>query len=152
MKTVEGDLLKFAQAGEFDVIAHGCNCMCAMGAGIAKGVKELFPAAYDADRATGKANKDKLGTCTFAECSIDEGTVTVVNAYIQYDYRGRGVKVDYDAVRSCMKWIAGRFPKARIGLPKIGAGLTGGDWDTIQEIIAEALGGMDVTIVEFVPG
>ena len=25
---IEGDLIKLAQEGKFDVIAHGCNCFC----------------------------------------------------------------------------------------------------------------------------
>lgn len=52
MKTVTGDLLKFAQVGDFDLIVHGCNCHCTMGAGIAKGVKSLFPEACQADLRT----------------------------------------------------------------------------------------------------
>jgi O-acetyl-ADP-ribose deacetylase (regulator of RNase III) len=153
MKTIKGDLLALAHRGAFDVIAHGCNCMCEMGAGIAKGIKAKFPAAFEADRATAKGERAKLGTCTSAACpSAAGGEVVVVNAYTQYDYRGAGVKVDYDAVRSCMKWIAAHHRDGRIGLPKIGAGLAGGDWDTIARIIDEELGECDVTVVEFAAG
>ena len=35
----------------------------------------------------------------------------------------------------------------RVGLPKIGAGLAGGDWDVIAKIIEEELSGENVTIV-----
>ena len=42
MKTIKGDLIKLAQDGEFDVIVHGCNCMCTMSAGIAKQIKIIF--------------------------------------------------------------------------------------------------------------
>ena len=38
---VVGDLVK--DADNYDVIGHGCNCFCAMGAGIALGVKRKFP-------------------------------------------------------------------------------------------------------------
>ena len=150
MKTVKGDLLKLAQQGEFDVIVHGCNCMCTMGAGIAKGIKAQFPAAFKVDQATKKGDRAKLGTCTHADCpSRTGGKVTVVNAYTQYDYKGRGVKVDYDAVRKCMRWIAKRYQSKSIGLPMIGAGLAGGDWAKIQTIIAEEMQGTNVTVVEF---
>jgi len=153
MRFVKGDLLKLAHQGEFDVIAHGCNCMCAMGAGIAKGIKARFPAAFEADRSTTRGDRSKLGTCTAAECpTTSGGAVTVVNAYTQYDYKGRGVKVDYDAVRTCMQWIASQYPNARIGLPKIGAGLAGGDWKTILGIIEDEMRDVDVTVVEFSPG
>lgn len=147
MKTVRGDLIALALAGEFDVIAHGCNCMCTMGAGIAVAVRKAWPAVYSADLRTAKADRAKLGTCTFAV--VEDGALTVVNAYTQFDYKGRGVKVDYDAVASCMEWIRHHHAGQRIGLPMIGAGLAGGDWSRIQVIIASALDGEDVTIVEF---
>lgn len=56
--------------------------------------------------------------------------------------------MDYDAVRSCMRWIKERYSGLRIGLPKIGAGLAGGDWDRISRIVDEELDGEDVTLVE----
>lgn len=56
--------------------------------------------------------------------------------------------MDYDAVRSCMRWIKERYSGLRIGLPKIVAGLAGGDWDRISRIVDEELDGEDVTLVE----
>lgn len=41
-KEIKGDLIKLALEGEFDVIAHGCNCFCTMGAGIAVAMKNTF--------------------------------------------------------------------------------------------------------------
>ena len=46
-----------------------------------------------------------------------------------------------------MKWIAENHKDKKIGMPKIGAGLGGGDWNIIKEIIEEELNGIDVTIV-----
>ena len=37
MKIIKGNLISLALAGEFEVIIHGCNCFCTMGAGIAGG-------------------------------------------------------------------------------------------------------------------
>jgi len=34
MTTIPGDLIALAKAGEFEVIVHGCNCFCTIGAGI----------------------------------------------------------------------------------------------------------------------
>ena len=151
MKVVEGDLIKKAKKGEFDLIVHGCNCFCTMGSGIAKGIKSEFPEVFDADRKTLKGSKEKLGTCSFAKIEREGINLIVVNGYTQFDYRGRGVKVDYDAVRSCMKWIKENFEGKRIGLPKIGAGLAGGNWKRISQIIDEELVGEDVTLVEYKP-
>ncbi|TVR55186.1 MAG: phosphatase [Puniceicoccaceae bacterium] len=152
MKTVSGDLIQMAREGAFDVIAHGCNCHCTMGAGIARAIREVFPEAWGADRATTSGDRSKLGACSTAEIDRDGMKLTVVNAYTQYDYAGEGVLVDYDAVRSCLRWIRRHAAGRRIGLPKIGAGLAGGDWDRIAAIIREELAGEDVTVVEFRPG
>jgi len=151
MKTISGDLIQLAESGQFDLIAHGCNCFCTMGAGIAKAVKEVFPAAFQADEATKRGDRAKLGTCSFAEMALETSSLIVVNAYTQFDWRGSGPKVDYAAIRSCMGWIKQHYPGRRIGLPKIGAGLAGGDWPTIAAIIEEELTGEDVTLVEFKP-
>ncbi len=151
MKKIQGDLFLLARNGEFDLIVHGCNCYCTMGAGIAKGIKAAFPEAYAADCDTTKGSRIKLGTCSFAEVTANGKRLVIVNAYTQFDWRGSGTKVDYEAVRSCMRWIKVSFPGLRIGLPKIGAGLAGGEWKEIASIIEEELAGEDVTLVQYVP-
>ena len=50
-----------------------------------------------------------------------------------------------------MIWGNDHFVGMRIGLPKIGFGLAGGDWQRISLIIEEELGTQDVTIVEYAP-
>lgn len=151
MKKTQGDLVLLARDGEFDLIVHGCNCFHTMGAGIAKGIKSAFPEAYAADCETTKGSRTKLGACSFAVVNAGGKRLVIVNAYTQFDWRGSGTKVDYEAVRSCMHWIRVFFPGLRIGLPKIGAGLAGGDWSKIASIIEEELAGEDVTLVEYVP-
>lgn len=148
LKYVTGDLIQLALDGQFEVIGHGCNCFVTMGKGIAKGIKQQFPAAYRADQQTEKGDKHKLGTITFAE----QHGVMVVNCYSQYGYGGMfggGPHVDYDALRHCMKELKERFSGKRIGLPLIGCGLAGGDWHIVREIIATELADEDVTIVRF---
>ena len=39
---VDGDLIKLAKVGKFDVIVHGCNCLSTMGAGIAPQMAAAF--------------------------------------------------------------------------------------------------------------
>ncbi len=50
-----------------------------------------------------------------------------------------------------MKQIKRDFSGKRIGFPKIGAGLAGGDWERIAEIIKTELAGEDLTLVEYKP-
>jgi O-acetyl-ADP-ribose deacetylase (regulator of RNase III) len=149
MRVVGGDLIRLALEGRFDVIVHGANCQCAMGAGIAKAIRATFPEAYKADLRTAKGDRAKLGTISVAEIAPDDRRLVVVNAYTQLDYRGRGVRVDYDAVRRAMQEVKRRFSGKRIGYPKIGAGLAKGDWSKLSEIIDAELAGEDHTLVDY---
>ena len=146
---VYSDLVELAKAGQFDVIMHGCNCFCAMGAGIAKQIREAFPAAYEVDRKTICADRGKLGTCSVETCPIPSGSVDVVNAYTQFHWKepDGGVLADYAAIRSCLVWVRENYSGKRIGLPKIGAGLARGDWNVIGMTICEELKDEDVFVV-----
>lgn len=149
MKTVKGDLIKKALRNEFDLIIHGCNCFCTMGAGIAKAIKQEFPEAYKADLATVKGDKSKLGSISSADITVNGKNLKVVNAYTQYDWRGSGVKADYEAIRSAFRTIREEFSGLSMAYPAIGAGLAGGNWEIISQIINEELAGEDHTLVVF---
>lgn len=150
MKRLRGDLIQLAREGRFDVIIHGCNCFCTMGGGIARQIRTVFPQAFAADAATQPGDRSKLGVYTQAVEHIDGRSLTVVNGYTQFDYAGPGVLADYRAIRTLFESIKTDFSGQRIGYPRIGAGLAGGDWKTISEIIDRALDGEDHTLVEFV--
>jgi len=151
MKIIEGDLIELALRGEFDVIIHGCNCFCNMGAGIAATIKYAFPEAYQADLKTLKGDKAKLGTFSDALVKRDDYEITIINAYSQYHWRGRGVKADYVGMQKIFSEIQKRFSGKRIGYPLIGAGLAGGDWNVISLIIDRELEGEDHTLVKYSP-
>ena len=117
MKVIKGDLIELALDGQFDVIIHGCNCFCTMGAGIAKQIKDTFREAYQSDLKTKRGDVSKLGTvnCVTTKSIYYTGTTTaireiiVVNAYTQFDYRGErsGILLaDYEAIRRCFNKIA----------------------------------------------
>ncbi|NMC58330.1 MAG: phosphatase [Candidatus Methanofastidiosa archaeon] len=149
MKEITGNLITLAKEGHFDMIVHGCNCFCTMGSGIAKEIRQEFPGAYAADCKTIKGDRNKLGAFTYYDVVGDEVAFRIINAYTQYNY-GREenvIYVDYNAVTNVFKKLNDLYPRYRIGLPKIGAGLAGGDWDKIKNIISETLTDMDVTIV-----
>lgn len=147
MNHVVGDLIALALEGHFDVIVHGCNCFCTMGAGIARVIQEEFPEAYAADLVTIKGDRNKLGTYSYATVKRDEHQITIINAYTQFHYSGDDILVDYQAVRKVFSQLKTDYPKSRIGYPKIGSGLAGGDWTRIARIIEEELEGENHTLV-----
>lgn len=187
---INGNLIELAKQGMFDVIAHGCNCFCTMGAGIAPQMarafgadkfpmeltEELVYSSVDDEvgymRSTGnRGDINKLGNIDYGKVIINLLTgrlligyslpkpefiieFTVVNAYTQYHY-GRnhrdGVQtpIDYEALTLCMRKMNKVFNGQHIGLPKIGAGLAGGDWNRIKKIIQDEFTDCDVTVVVF---
>ena len=151
MKIIQGDLIKLAIDGHFDVIVHGCNCQNQMGKGIAKTIRQKFPSAYEADLETEKGSREKLGTFSTTTVECGDHNLTIVNGYTQFHWRGKGTKADYDAIRSVFKGIKLSYSGQRIGYPLIGAGLASGDWDTIEKIIDEELIDEDHTLVKFQP-
>jgi len=148
---IYGDLITLAEQGHLDVIVHGCNCFCVMGAGIAKQISKRHPEAYKADwQNTQKGDKSKLGGFTWTEITMPSGhSFIIVNAYTQYRYGTKGYPdVEYGAIRSVFKMVAKLWPHRRIGYPKIGCGLAGGDWNIAKDIINQELRGLNHTLVE----
>ena len=149
MKEVAGDLIQLAKEGKFDVIVHGCNCECMMGGGIAKQIRQAFPEAYQADCQTTACDPRKIGSFSLARANVNKGKcLVIVNGYTQLLAGGQ---VNYHAVREVMKQVKQNFYGKRIGYPMIGAGLAGGDWDRIKDIIGEELKDEDHTLVRLPP-
>jgi len=149
MKIISGDLIKMGLTGDFDVIVHGCNCFHTMGGGIALTIKKVFPSAFQADKQTEYGDENKLGTYSDTIINNNGHYLVVLNAYTQYNYGGNGVNVNYDAIEKVFKQIAKDFNGLRIGYPKIGCGLAGGDWAIVSDIINKSLQYQNHTLVEF---
>ena len=147
MKIVAGNLVTLALAGNYDLIMQGCNCMNQMGKGIALTIKNTWPEVYQADLATVKGDKTKLGTYTKAVVDINGKPLVVVNCYTQYNYNYEGVLVDYTAVQQVMTKIKQDYSGLKMAMPLIGAGLAKGDWSILSPIIETALEGEDLTLV-----
>jgi O-acetyl-ADP-ribose deacetylase (regulator of RNase III) len=122
-----------------------------MGAGIARVIQEEFPEAYAADLVTIKGDRNKLGNFSFATVKRNKHEITIVNGYTQFHFHGDSVLVDYDAVQSLFKKVKQQYSGKRIGYPKIGAGLAGGDWERISRIIDQELAEENHSLVIYVP-
>lgn len=155
---IKGNLVTLALNGEFEVITHGCNCFCTMGAGIAPQMAKNFRAAdhiFKLERLETKGDYNKLGCIEGKSINIGLGkTVEMVNSYTQYGFGvnhsdGTNKPIDYDALALCFKKINFNYKGLHIGLPLIGCGLAGGDWAIVKELMINHLKDMDVTVVHF---
>lgn len=144
MKYVTGNLLDMFDQGKFDIIIHGCNCFCAMGGGIAKQIADRYPEALIADKETTPGDYHKMGSYSFAELP---GNRAIINGYTQFAYGKTEVYTNYQSVYFLFKKLRCIRNDVRIGIPKIGAGLGGGDWKVIEGIIDEVMEGKDITCV-----
>ena len=170
-KIDKGNLIIKALDGEFDVIAHGCNCFCTQKSGIAVEMVKNFKTDTFPMETRGKGDINKLGQIDFMNFykgkkdslfqdedwyfSFDRKEVpdlVVVNAYTQYKYGknhddGEAIPLDYRALALCFKKINHTFKGKHIGLPLIGGGLAGGDMDIIIKIMRQEFKNCDITLV-----
>lgn len=138
-----GDLLSASESA----IVHGCNAQGVMGAGVAKAIRARYPQAYSVYRTRFETQGLELGETIWVDCDPH----VVINAITQDRY-GRGPQryADYDAIERAFRRIdavahatqtyTGDRPTPpkvidAVAMPLIGAGLAGGSWSKIAEII-----------------
>lgn len=122
-----GNLLNVTEG----IILHGCNGQGVMGAGVAKDIKIKYPEVFKVY----KEGSMHLGTVT--KEWVDEDLI-VVNGVVQKFYGTDGKRyVNYAALVEVFQEaisLAYCFSYT-LNFPKIGAGLGGGDWSVIEQII-----------------
>ena len=146
LKYKVGDLCDALESGEVNVIGHQANCFNTMNSGVAKAIRARFPDAYATDQATVKGDRSKFGDFSIGLHHYGGGKIgTIYNLYGQYNY-GYDAKgyTEYQKLESALRLMKEDLDTGamefRVGFPKIGAGLGGGDWDTIAEIIDTVFG------------
>jgi len=158
VKIINGDMVLSYKNNELDAYAQQCNCFCRMGRGIAPLLAKANPDVRKVDNETAEGDKDKLGTVSIANT---EGFPLLFNVYGQYHWSKYKVapnrNTDYNALltglREVKLYLTGLSLDSKtpltLGLPLIGCGLAGGDWDNvvlpmIKELFEDSI--IDVTI------
>lgn len=147
IKYIKGDLLNT----DATCIVHGCNCQGRMASGVAKVIREKYPEVYNAylELYTNLGNKLPLG---YTQMIVTHDTKLIFNAMTQEFYGRDGKRyIDYEAIRSCLRMIDVDYEipyRTKIAMPKIGAGLGGGNWKIIEQIINEELKDYEVLVYE----
>lgn len=167
IKEITGNVIGLAETGELHGLAHGCNCMHAMGSGIAGQLARRYPAVPQVDRdKTICGDKGKLGTYTdvcLQSVVAEEVYFNVFNMYTQYapSYDGSDVFEYEKFAEGCIdlrneledEWgLVDDDETYKLGFPQIGAGLAGGDWPSIRDAIIAAFATsniIDVYLVEW---
>jgi O-acetyl-ADP-ribose deacetylase (regulator of RNase III) len=166
---ISGDLIELAKQGKFDVIAHGVNCFCTMGAGIAPQMAKAFGVDnLPLESSFHKGNINKLGQIDYTASYVKapekvreklpfaHKELIIVNAYTQYNFGanhkdGDEKPLDYEALQLCFRKMNHIFKGKHIGLPQIGCGLAGGSWSLVQKYIKAELADCRVTVVIYKP-
>lgn len=159
---VPGDLIEMALDGKFDVVVHGCNCRSRMENGVASQLAKVFGCDLF-DMELRGPSVEKLGNIDHQVVHLNEDVtwknragirknLVVVNAYTQDNYGanhpdGSYEPFDYEAFVVCMRKVNIIFSGKKVGMPKIGSGLAGGDWKRIRLIVQDELRNCDVTVV-----
>jgi O-acetyl-ADP-ribose deacetylase (regulator of RNase III) len=134
---IRGDLFSTS----IRTIVHGCNAQGVMGAGIGAVIREQYPEAYKLYKDIYNSATDKhLSSLPLGAVYYSESRDKVILHAITQQFFGRDKQryVSYDAVSDAMKRI-NSMSITEIAMPKIGAGLAGGDWTVISAIIESEL-------------
>jgi O-acetyl-ADP-ribose deacetylase (regulator of RNase III) len=122
---------------EEGILVHGCNAQGVMGAGIARAVKAKWPNAFVDYQKLINSHPlhDRVGRVAWS----DNEKVLVANSITQLNFGNDEKKqyVSYKAMHQCFEYVAqmaGRL-NMHVHYPMIGAGLGGGDWAIISDII-----------------
>lgn len=149
---VRGDATQPAGAGT-KMICHVVNDEGGWGAGFVVAISRRWRLPEASYRAFSRAPNFCLGMVQPVQV---EYRLWVLNMVAQHGYWNGDPStpaVSYDALRTCLR-KSGQFAlkhQATVHCPKFGAGLAGGDWQVIEQIIKEELvsAGLDVTVYEY---
>lgn len=130
---VNGNVLEAFANNKYDGIIQGCNCFHAMASGFAPQVVSQYPIAQEVDNKTEYGDWGKLGDYSRA----DTVNGMIINGYTQYRPGRCPADQLYANIRELFTRLNKEYAGMVFGIPKIGSGVAGGDWDTIAKIIQE---------------
>lgn len=148
----KGALLEVATTGKLDTIMHGCNCWHGSDSGIAGAIWDRFPSAYHRklenheDGAWGvlgtisvhNINEQRVQTWAeglthpIIEMEYLKKPFRVINAYTQYN---GGADFYMSALVNILKHLNEHWEGKTIGIPKIGCGIGGGNWEEVENAL-----------------
>lgn len=158
---VAGDATELSGKGN-KILVHCCNDQGFWGAGFTAALDKKWPHVGSTYRAwvkdcfaNGEQDTDLLGRVQYVDINRLESRydkLVVANLvgqhHVGHDQNGKP-PIRYSAIRKGLKEVSNIawYDCASVVMPKMGAGLAGGDWAIIENIIIEELtGAIDVTV------
>lgn len=150
-----GDATCPVQANGHQMVAHVVNDRGGWGSGFVLAVSKRWPQAERDYRAWAKAGRSRaefstpfqLGEVLISKVAKD---LSIAHMLAQHGYIGpdNPTPLSYEALAQCLRKLAvlAVAHEASIHMPRIGAGLGGGDWSQIKRIIERELGHLPVCI------
>ena len=140
VKEITGDLIKTNCTN----IAHGCNAQGVMGSGVARAIRTTWPLAYTKYRKAFELRGNlKLGSVIIVPCKDK----VIFNCITQKNYGGDGrLYLDYGSLKTCFVRLNNILHGNELAIPMIGAGLAGGDWNIIKDIINSETPNLDIHV------
>jgi len=123
--------------------AHGCNCVGAMGKGIAITFRQKWPVMYQEYKKHCLTNQFKLGEVLYWQ---EEG-YHIFNLGTQKHWRSNA---ELNAIKNAittMLILAEQKDIKTIALPKIGAGLGGLNWEVVKDTIQQIAEQTQITLI-----
>ena len=122
-------------------IVHGCNAQGVMGSGVALAVKRKYPGAYEDYAHMYREYGLILGE---AYPYVISTNLVIWNAITQEGFGQPTRNCSYDAIQTCFEQINNTLTQIKsnyceLHIPMIGAGLGGGNWEIIREIIEQTV-------------
>lgn len=142
----EGNLLL---AKDVEVISHQANCQNTFGSGIARTIREMYPAAYEADCSAARAKVNTLGRFSVGYIPAENNSSSIRRIYNLYGQNlfGKGTRqTNYDALYSALEGMANDLmendmdlPAPSVGFPyQMGSFRGGGSFDIVSRLIEVA--------------
>lgn len=149
MNYCQGDIFSPNLTGHELIICHQVNCRGVMGAGLARQIRTMFPFVYEQYKRTcsrAAHSEDLLGTALCSPIRYNGNDWLIANLFAQVGFGRDKCYTDYDALRKALatvRAVATPLPArtlTTVRIPyKMGCGLAGGSWDTVEQIIMDEL-------------
>lgn len=127
LQIIQGDLL----AADEPVIAHGCNIVGVMGAGIARQIAERYPLLHNCYTNECHEHRfktgDSLAVSTNGRWVFNLATQNSPGPFARYEWIGQAFAAMFGQMRG--------LGLKRVAIPKIGCGIGGLDWTGVEATI-----------------